>query len=142
MEATTGPNYIEISLSTPEEAPPTLSLSNVVTGHDWSGSDYYRSTLGDLEILGTFKTSDADQGTLEIIVEPNDSIYFRSGPHSGGQLLDNLNDELPPVALPVAEDWVLMTFKGPNIAAGEQRFRLSDASSEWGEWSAIAVNKN
>ncbi|MGM8227443.1 hypothetical protein ACSV5M_12725 [Cellvibrio sp. ARAG 10.3] len=102
----------------------------------WIGSDYYRSHHPELNVYGTFVSSDSDVGKIKLVIKNGDSIYYRSGPSSIGQriTIDNSTYNLP-----LANEWVLLTLKIKT--EGAQEVILEDSGSEWGQWSAIAVRR-
>jgi len=118
----------------------TVSSNSVLPGNKWVGSDYQQSDLDDLTVLGSFVQSDFDTGAISLRLKRGDRVFYRSGPTSGRQFL-SLNDvESSKTALPVSLDWQILEFSNP-VLPNEFVITLSDEGDGWGEWSAIALQK-
>lgn len=102
------------------------------------GSDYHRTKVDGYKVLGSFINGNHDTGSISLQLKRGGSLYYRSGPTGGGQLLFIESDKLFSQVLPVATDWVVLEFSNSNLP---DIFTVifKDAGAGWGEWSAIAV---
>lgn len=123
---------------TPYTEGQVLSQVPVLRNDGWDGADYQKTEISGLKILGTFIVSDADTGELDLQLKRGDKVIFRSGPFSGGQLLqlDGLDD----VLLPQVDDWVVLSFDNASLP---DTFKATfvDRGTGLGQWSAIGVAK-
>jgi hypothetical protein len=126
-------------------APPgqvSVPLQRLLPGGGWLGTDYQRSSLPGLRVLGSYHhQGDADTGAVEFLARRGDRLLYRSGPTGGHQRLELPGSGLPALVLPVALDWVLLELDGAELPAGEFVVRLVDDGRGWGEWSAIGVKQ-
>lgn len=124
----------------PEPGHATIDSSQVLPGNAWTASDFERTSIPGMVILGSFIRGDVDTGTISLRVKHGDRIFYRSGPTQGAQTLQVLESKLPVVMLPVAHEWSLIDLSDDFFPQGEFVITLSDKGSNWGEWSAIAIN--
>jgi hypothetical protein len=116
----------------------TVKVSAIVDGVEWSGGDSWHSTLDGLKIVGSWRQSDADTGSIVVRVKRGDRLMYRSGPTGGRQLLQ-INDDLRSVSiLPIAAEWIALDFSS-NKFPDSFNIKISDDGDGWGEWSAIAL---
>ncbi len=137
-----GDSYFKVIPEAPTPANTTVSLSSIIGTHTWTGADFAKSEINGMTVLGSFIASDADTGEIVLSLKQGDKIYYSSGPTSGNQTLDKLDDDAPPILLPVSANWVLLDFSTPNNGEAASQYRFSDNGSGWGEWSAIAIASN
>lgn len=112
--------------------------NQIVVFNDWTGSDYYRTSLKDYKVWGSFINGDQDTGSIFLKMNRGESLYYRSGPAGGNQLLSIDGESFGSQLLPVATNWVILEFSGSDLSE-TFTVELKDAGSAWGEWSAIAL---
>jgi len=118
----------------------SVDSSHILPGNEWSASDFERTNVPGMTVLGSFIHGDTDMGSISLRVKHGDRIFYRSGPTQGTQTLQVQNSNLPVVVMPVAQEWSLIDFSNDFFPQGEFVITLSDKGSGWGEWSAIALN--
>jgi len=112
----------------------------IIGSNEWTGRDFQKSEADGFEVFGSFIQSDQDTGSVSLKLTRGDSIYYRSGPTGGKQLLVVGAERSFDQILPVATDWVVLEFSNPKLP-DQFTVRLIDSGSGWGEWSAIALRK-
>lgn len=138
--------YMPISLFSIHRVSPTseavtVSVDDVFKGHSWSGSDFERSVIHGMTVMGSFVHSDADTGEIVLKMRRGDKLFYRSGPTVGRQTIEIDGLKQAATILPAARDWVQLDFSS-NLLPESFDLRLSDNGAEWGEWSAIALKNN
>ncbi|WLG32699.1 hypothetical protein PSH85_20445 [Pseudomonas simiae] len=115
-----------------------VTTSAILQGTDWSGSDSWRSKIDGLTVMGSFRQSDSDTGSIVLRMKRGDKLLYRSGPTGGRQRLELNGDPSTASILPIAAEWVALDFSQDQLP---QSFtvKLSDDGDAWGEWSAIAL---
>jgi len=114
-----------------------IAVTGVQADAIWAeGSDSWHSTIDGLKVYGSWKSSDADRGTITLDLNKGDSILYRSGPVNTRQIIKV--DGTGATSLPVTLEWTTLKFDAPDLPA---RFKvsISDDGDGWGEWSAVAV---
>jgi hypothetical protein len=114
-----------------------IAVAHVQADAIWAeGSDSWHSTIDGLKVYGSWKSSDADRGTITLDLNKGDSILYRSGPINTRQIIKV--DGTGAANLPVTLEWTTLKFDAPDLPA---RFKvsISDEGDGWGEWSAVAV---
>ncbi len=115
----------------------TVDTNQILSSNQWVGTDYYKSKISRIKILGSFIQSDADKGSVSLRLKRGDRILYRSGPTRGNQYLQfNVPNER--VVLPVSLDWKIIDFSSralPNTF----NVTIYDNGDGWGEWSAVGV---
>ena len=91
-----------------------------------------------MKVIGSWVAADSDVGSTELSLKRGDTLYYRSGPTGGRQLLGIPESGQPESVLPVAEEWTLLKFDD-NSLPEHFTVRITDTGDGWGEWSAIAV---
>lgn len=119
----------------------TVSSTNISPGNQWLGADFSKSSINGFHVYGSLIHSDADIASIALQIKRGDKIFYRSGPTGGHQILEIEGKTIPPVQLPIAEEWTLLDFSSPALPKGSFTIKLSDNGANWGEWSAIAVKK-
>ncbi len=130
-------NILHANLENSSDIVPFSAIIN--EGTTWKGSDYYKSNLSDLRVIGSYYESDAAIGELQIRLNRGDSLLYRSGPIISNQSLSIIgNEQAFVIELPIALDWVILKF---SIASLPDEFivKINDQGQGWEEWSAIAV---
>ncbi|MGF6204814.1 hypothetical protein [Pseudomonas frederiksbergensis] len=122
----------------PNIASTALTVGDVVSGSEWTGSDSWHSKLDGLTIIGSWRQSDSDTGSTELRVKRGDKLLYRSGPTGGRQMLQVNDDPSTRSILPIATEWIALDFSG-NKYPDYFKIKLSDDGDGWGEWSAIAL---
>lgn len=116
----------------------SVAKSDSIVGiHDWQGTDSQKTRTTDYRVFGSFVHGDQDTGSVTINLKRGDSIFYRSGPVGGKQFMIDPKNGLRQ-ALPVATDWVVLSFSNPRLSESFT-ITLTDSGSAWGEWSAIAL---
>lgn len=131
----TYPYRIEGPAKGPLQGQPPPDVVDITMG----GTDYQRSQIPGMTVIGSFERSDADVGTVTLALHRGSRILYRSGPGAGGQaIVVNGHEREFLHQLPTALDWVILSF---DNAALPEAFSIviSDAGRRWGEWSAVAV---
>lgn len=118
-----------------------IAKSDAVVGaNEWPGSDFQKTNVDGFKVFGSYLHSDQDTGSLSLNLKRGDSIYYRSGPTGGKQLLLIDSERNYSQTMPVALDWVVLEFSNPNLPE-HFTLKLIDSGAGWGEWSAIALRK-
>lgn len=118
----------------------SATIADVFTGSTWLGTDSWRSSIDGYEVMGSWDTSDADTGSIEIRFTRGTQVMYRSGPQNNRQVvtLTAGGVEIARSLLPLAQEWSWLEFDAPSLPE-EFVVKLSDQGTSWGEWSAIAV---
>ncbi|WCM53069.1 hypothetical protein OH720_08670 [Pseudomonas sp. WJP1] len=116
----------------------SLMVADVINGSEWTGSDSWHSKLDGLTVIGSWRQSDADTGSVVLRVKRGDKLLYRSGPTGGRQTLQVNDDPSTRSILPVATEWIALDFSG-NKYPDNFKIKVSDDGDGWGEWSAIAL---
>jgi hypothetical protein len=118
----------------------SATAADVQPGSTWLGTDSWRSSVAGYIVLGSWVTSDADTGSVEIRINRGAKIMYRSGPENKRQVavLTANGIELARSVLPSAHEWSWLEFDVPSLPE-EFIVKLSDEGTGWGEWLAIAV---
>lgn len=125
----------------PDSDKTQILANQIQDGNQWVGSDFDHSEFKGMAVYGSYVKGDFDKGSIELIINPGDRIFYRSGPTSGTQLLE-IRDQNISIVLPKAERWVALEFNALSSSNGRDvLIRMVDNGSGWGEWSAIAVRK-
>lgn len=133
------PYFLSPPLSKSRLHSSNITINDVDFSNGWSGSDYSKSNLPGVVVLGTFTSSDADIGRIALHAKRGDRLLYRSGPTGGNQSLEFLGGQRV-YSLPVSNDWVILSFDGPNVP-NYFDFAVVDNGKSWGEWSAIGLLK-
>ena len=106
----------------------------------WKGTDYSKSRLAGLKIMGSFIQSENDTGFITVLVRRGEKILFRTGPRANGQFVLINNGAIGKfyTDVPIATEWVLLSFDNSQLP-DEFEVSFIDAGTGWGEWSAIAL---
>jgi hypothetical protein len=115
-----------------------VGTSAVVKGTEWSGSDSWHSKIDGLTVMGSFRQSDGDTGSIVLRLKRGDKLLYRSGPTGGRQILELNGDPSTISTLPIATEWVALDFSDKRFP-DSYTIKLSDNGDAWGEWSAIAL---
>lgn len=115
-----------------------VKTSNVVQGTEWSGSDSWHSKIDGLTVMGSWRQSDADTGSIVVRLKRGDKLLYRSGPTGGRQTLQVNEDPSTFSVLPIATEWAVLEFSDKKFP-DSFTVKLSDNGDAWGEWSAIAL---
>ncbi len=106
----------------------------------WEGTDFSKSSIAGLKVLGSIIQSENDTGFITVLVKRGEKILFRTGPRVKGQfvLINNGGVGKFYTDAPIALEWVLMSFDSA-LLPDEFQVTFIDAGTGWGEWSAIAL---
>jgi len=116
---------------------PTTSSTQLGDLNEWQGTDFFKTKIDGLKVLGSVINSDADTGSIQLTLKKGDTVFYRSGPTIYQQKLKINNTVYP---LPLAMEWVMLEFSNPNLPTQFQA-EFNDQGANWGEWSAIAVKE-
>lgn len=122
-------------------SPPSIAGADTVISNGWKGTDFQRSRLPGLIVIGSYRTADADTGRLTLRLQRGSRVLFRSGPTVEHQSL-HIGDQPPgkfDTALPVSLDWSVLAFTNPRLPP-EFTATFEDSGTGWGEWSAVALS--
>jgi hypothetical protein len=117
----------------------TVTTKNVVNNKGWFGSDFHRTEQNGFSILGSYLSSDADQGSIVLTIKQGDKLMYRTGPDRSGQVISIIGTNFQNIPLPLALDWRLIEFDGLGATASNVQVVFKDDGSGWGQWSAISV---
>jgi len=104
----------------------------------WRGSDYERSEVLGLKVIGSVRRGDIDEGTLTVRLHRGERLLFRSGPVVSQQTVSIQDDGRFFEHAPAAPDWMILEFSN-NELHDEFTALFSDKGSSFGEWSAVAL---
>jgi hypothetical protein len=116
----------------------SVGVDKIIDGKEWSGSDYHHSKIDGMRVFGSWIKSDADTGTISLLLEKSDSFFYRSGP-TGGQQYISINGIY--IVLPVSEEWVKIEINDEQLS-DQFTVKIIDNGTGWGEWSAVALIDN
>jgi hypothetical protein len=116
----------------------SVSEAALATSQGWRGMDSWKSSISGMKVIGSWVAADSDVGATELSLKKGDTLYYRSGPTGGRQMLGIPESGQPESVLPVAEEWTLLKFDD-NSLPEHFTVRITDTGDGWGEWSAIAV---
>jgi hypothetical protein len=113
-----------------------------ILNNKWNGTDYEKSKINGIVIIGSFIDSETNLGEISIEMKKGQSILFKSGPSISGQKILINSGSLPYLSyLPQSNNWVELIFD--NISLPEKfEVTLIDTGTEWGEWSAIGLKES
>lgn len=115
----------------------TVSENQVLSGNQWGGTDYYKSKIAGVYIIGSFINSDSNKGSVSLRIKRGDKMLYRSGPTQGNQYLQfNVPNER--VVLPPSPDWGVLEFSSKALPDSFV-VTIYDNGDGWGEWSAIGL---
>jgi len=127
----TSPKNTDISLV-------SATTNQVQGGNEWTGADYYRSSIPGLTVLGSFLNSDSDKGSIVLTLNRGDRLLYRSGPTGGRQFVQVIGTAELKSILPVATEWILLEFSS-NMLPEVFELQFKDNGDSWGEWSAVGL---
>jgi hypothetical protein len=138
--------YMPVSLFAIRSVPPSpeaasVSINDVRSDNEWAGSDFERSIVQGMSVLGSFVHSDADTGDVVLKMKRGNKLFYRSGPTMGRQTIEISQLKQVATVLPAARDWIQLDFSNELLPESFD-VKLSDNGAGWGEWSAIAVKNN
>lgn len=133
------PLYFHLRNEELEASATTVESTCVLPGNEWTGRDFYKTNVPRLQVFGSYISSDADTGSINIKLHRGDKLFYRSGPRGEHQFMHLKSEAKNKIRLPIATDWVLMDFNTSYFTESSQIVTLTDGGSGWGEWSAIAV---
>ncbi len=135
------PVLFQMSQATAALSSASVSLRQVQPAHQWQGTDYWKSAIDGMTVLGTRQPGDADTGALTVNLRRGDKLLYRSGPTSGRQFIEVVGLPNTRTSLPSALDWAQLEFSNPQLPP-EFEVKFADLGTAWGEWSAIAVRSD
>jgi hypothetical protein len=112
------------------------AVNGVLPDNQWLGTDYDKTEVDGLHVYGSLIRSDADTGSISLLLRRGARLLYRSGPTGGGQILE-IGGKVQ--LLPVSPEWTLLELSSPSLPDGEFVAKFVDSGTGWGEWSAIAV---
>lgn len=115
-----------------------VPVSRIKAGNEWTGSDFYRSSIPGLSVFGSFIHADSDTGSIVLKMKRGDRLLYRSGPTGGRQVVEVINNPQLISLLPTATEWVQLEFSSDLLPEAFE-LKLSDNGDGWGEWSAVAL---
>lgn len=104
-----------------------------------AGGDFGRTQLQGHAVYGSFVSSDADKGSIELTLRKGQTIFYRSGPETSKQrILITTPAETFELPLRRSLEFTAIHFNGPQLP---ETFgvTIQDNGADWGEWSAIAL---
>jgi hypothetical protein len=106
------------------------------------GMDFFKSQIEGYQVIGSYRSSDADTGEVTLKVKRGGAFLYRNGPGRHGQSVQIVGHEQSFSAkLPPADEWLTLEFSNLNLPE-EFTVRISDSGREWGDWSAVAIKMN
>jgi hypothetical protein len=124
----------------------SVRASNVssaqVTGlNNWVGADYNKTSLDGMQVFGSYITGDADTGEISLLLHSGDKLFYRTGPNSTRQFIEVEGINAGIYKVSPLSDWTLLDFSSLPIKSKTYKVKFVDRGSDWGEWSAIAIQK-
>lgn len=134
---------LAVDLATIDRAtlgPTPAKASDVTVNDGWTGSDFQRTAAEKIQVLGSFRSSDADTGSITLRAQHGSRFFFKSGPSPGRQYIE-IMDTGEKILLPYMTHWSLLELSRPRH---QEIFdiKIFDSGNSWGEWSAIAIESN
>ncbi len=136
--------FVVIPIQTEHIDRTTIASTAAVQKNSWGGSDFQKSRFLGLTVIGSWQTSDANTGILQLHLHRGDRVLFRTGPSDGGQYIEIAAETTTwkrhlPVA--ITPDWTILEFSSPVLP---DRFTVTfeDSGTAWGEWSAVALARH
>jgi hypothetical protein len=118
-----------------------VSVAQVTGQNNWVGTDYNKTTVDGLQVFGSYITGDADTGEITLLLHPGDKLYYRTGPNTTRQFIEVQGIEAGIYKVAPLSDWMLLDFSSLPIKSKIYMVKFVDRGSDWGEWSAIAIQK-
>lgn len=120
------------------QKPVVADTTRIVNNLNWQGSDELKTQIAGYKVFGSYLYSAQDVGSISLKLHKGETIFYRSGPTAGRQILtiQGLNDE--PMFLPVALEWTALEFNDAQLPASFT-LTIEDRGATWGEWSAIGL---
>lgn len=116
----------------------TVAAEQVLSHQGWDGSDFERSRVAGLQVLGSYVQGDMDTGSVRLQLRRGDRLLLRTGP-TNARLRYQINGDKPSLGqVPLAQSWSAWVFDDPALPE-QFELTLSDDGDGWGEWMAIAV---
>lgn len=109
----------------------------------WKGTDYFRSDIENLKIIGSVVQSEVNTGFVTLHLNRGAKVLYRTGPRVSAQfvLVNNSGVEGFYTDVPVSIEWKVMSFDNVRLP-DEFEVTFVDAGTGWGEWSAVGIRKN
>ncbi len=112
------------------------------------GADYFSKVSGKssapkgYQIYGTYKSSNADVGSIEFTLHRGETILFRSESLTGHQFISiEGHDKIFLNKAPVGDDWMAIEFSN-RLLPDTFKVKVSDRGDGGGAWSAVAFTKS
>lgn len=109
-----------------------------------NGSDYEKSIFGEIEVFGSYATSDLDTGHIILKMKKGDKIAFKRGPSNNhfGTIEVIGSNILFSQKLPLnCTDWSYLDFSN-SLLPDNFMVKFSDDGTKFGEWFAIGIKNN
>jgi hypothetical protein len=125
-----------------EGAPELFAPVASVVADGWRGTDVQDSRLPGFVVIGSYRTADADEGSLTLKLDRGARVLYRSGPSPNGNqkiVVRDASSLLFRALLPITPEWVVLEFDDPRLP---DHF-LADFEDDGvapGEWSAVALS--
>jgi hypothetical protein len=125
-----------------EGAPELFASVASVVADRWRGTVDQQNLLPGFVVIGSYRATDADRGSLTLQLDRGARIVYRSGPSANGNqeiVVRDASSLLFRTLLPFTPDWVVLEFDDPRLP---DRFLadFEDNTGDVGEWSAVALS--
>lgn len=99
---------------------------------------YDYKKIDNFEIYGSFIDGDSSKGSIKIDLRESNKILYKTGPNTYGQIMNIFENEskIYSTNLNPSKEWSAIVFQKDTKTI---TIEIVDNSSEWGEWSAIAI---
>jgi len=122
----------------------TNNYSNIILKEEIISSTFEKNKiyknreLKGFEIYGSYIDGDLSKASIQIELNNNRKLLYKTGPRSNGQLINIYQNGniIYSQKLPISREW---SFIRLNKIKKNIKLEIVDNSSEWGEWSAIAL---
>lgn len=140
LEVKTTPIVYNYKVVEPALSEASVSINSIVDPQGWLGTDSWHSMIKGMTVVGSWRQSDADTGSITLRLKRGDKLLYRSGPTGGRQQLQ-VNDDIASLySLPVSVEWGVLDFSSEKLP-DLFNIKITDSGAGWGEWSAIALIK-
>jgi hypothetical protein len=116
-----------------------ISIENIVKNSFIENKIFDFKQIDGMKIFGSFIDGDASKGSIVLKVDKNASLVYKTGPNANGQMIKIYDGDqvVYQGSLQVSRNWCELRF----LYDTDIMVEIIDNSSQWGEWSAVAVSE-
>jgi hypothetical protein len=122
-------------VSSPGQASTAQIISNTMRGTDWG-----KSVIPGYQVVGSFQTSDHDEGLIRLTLKRGDNLLFRTGPSTDGIQMRFPGTPQRSMGLAPQSEWASMSFSSRELPE-TFTFEMEDRGQGHGQWVAVALKQ-